>query len=49
VASIAFHQKLGFVEEGRLREQQRIANQYHTLFCFGLLAKDWQKSQKKQE
>lgn len=49
VASIAFHQKLGFKEEGRLREQQRIANQYHTLFCFGLLAKDWQESQIKQE
>jgi UDP-4-amino-4,6-dideoxy-N-acetyl-beta-L-altrosamine N-acetyltransferase len=49
VASIAFHQKLGFTEEGRLREQQRIANRYHTLFCFGLLAKDWQESQIKQE
>jgi UDP-4-amino-4,6-dideoxy-N-acetyl-beta-L-altrosamine N-acetyltransferase len=41
-ASIMFHQKLGFTEEGRLRDQQRIGNQYHTLFCFGLLAKDWQ-------
>jgi UDP-4-amino-4,6-dideoxy-N-acetyl-beta-L-altrosamine N-acetyltransferase len=48
-ASIAFHQKLGFAEEGRLREQQRIANQYHTLFCFGLLAKNWQESQLKQD
>jgi UDP-4-amino-4,6-dideoxy-N-acetyl-beta-L-altrosamine N-acetyltransferase len=45
VASIALHQKLGFKEEGRLREQQRIANQYHTLFFFGLLANDWQESQ----
>jgi UDP-4-amino-4,6-dideoxy-N-acetyl-beta-L-altrosamine N-acetyltransferase len=44
VTSIAFHQKLGFTEEGRLREQQRIANQYHTLYCFGLLAKDWQEN-----
>lgn len=43
-ASIAFHLKLGFIEEGRLNEQQRIANQYHTLFCFGLLARDWQIS-----
>ena len=49
VASIALHQKLGFTEEGRLREQQRIANQYHPLFCFGLLAKEWQESQLKQE
>lgn len=44
--SIAFHQKLGFVEEGRLREQQRIGEKYHTLFCFGLLAKDWQAVQR---
>lgn len=41
-ASIMFHQKLGFAEEGRLRDQQRIGSEYHTLFCFGLLAKDWQ-------
>ena len=49
LSSIALHQKLGFKEEGRLREQQRIANQHHTLFCFGLLAKDWQESHIKQE
>jgi UDP-4-amino-4,6-dideoxy-N-acetyl-beta-L-altrosamine N-acetyltransferase len=49
VTSIAFHQKLCFREEGRLREHQRIADQYHTLFLFGLLAKDWQESQIKQE
>jgi UDP-4-amino-4,6-dideoxy-N-acetyl-beta-L-altrosamine N-acetyltransferase len=49
VASIRFHQKLGFAEEGRLKDQQCIANQYHTLFCFGLLAKDWKESQTKQE
>lgn len=48
-ASIAFHQKLGFTEEGRLRDQQRIDNQYHTLFCFGLLAKDWQAHQQTEE
>lgn len=46
VASIAFHQKLGFAQEGRLREQQRIGEKYHTLFCFGLLAKDWQAVQR---
>ncbi len=48
VASIAFHQKLGFAEEGRLREHQRIANLYHTLICFGLLSKDWEESQLEQ-
>lgn len=43
LASIAFHQKMGFIEEGRLRDQQRIGEQYHTLVCFGLLAKEWQE------
>ena len=49
LASIAFHQKLGFTEEGRLREQERIGKNYYTLFCFGLLAKDWQENNYKQE
>lgn len=47
--SIAFHKKLGFVEEGRLREQQRIGEKYHTVFCFGLLAKDWQAVQRTKD
>lgn len=44
-ASIAFHQKLGFIEEGRLRDQQQINGRYQTLVCFGLLANDWYESQ----
>jgi len=40
-ASIVFHQKLGFTEEGRLREQRLIGDYYHTLICFGLIAKEW--------
>jgi UDP-4-amino-4,6-dideoxy-N-acetyl-beta-L-altrosamine N-acetyltransferase len=42
-ASIAFHHKLGFREEGRLRDQQRVDDRYDTLVCFGLLAKEWQE------
>lgn len=41
-ASIAFHRKLGFSQEGILRDQRRIQGVYHNLFCFGLLAKEWQ-------
>lgn len=41
VASISFHQSLGFTLEGVLRDQQRIQNAYHDLHCFGLLACDW--------
>ncbi len=41
-ASIAFHQNLGFVLEGVLRDQQRIDGTYHSLHCFGLLSIEWQ-------
>lgn len=41
-ASINFHSRLGFRLEGVLREQQRINDQYHTLYCYGLLANEWQ-------
>lgn len=41
-ASIAFHKKLGFKQEGVLREQQRIDDAYHTLICFGLIRGEWQ-------
>lgn len=40
-ASIAFHQRLGFSQEGVLRAQQRIESDYHDLICFGLLSHEW--------
>jgi UDP-4-amino-4,6-dideoxy-N-acetyl-beta-L-altrosamine N-acetyltransferase len=39
--SIAFHQKMGFSEEGRLQDQWRIDGKYHTVVCFGLLRRNW--------
>ena len=42
VASLAFHRKMGFCEEGTLREQQIIDNVYHTIICFGLLKAEWE-------
>lgn len=42
LASIAFHLRLGFAEEGMLRDQQRIDGKYHSIICFGLLAHEWQ-------
>ncbi len=48
-ASIAFHQKLGFIEEGRLRSQQKINGQYQTSVCFGLLANDWQETKQTEK
>lgn len=47
--SIAFHKRLGFTQEGVLRDQQRISGEYHTLFCFGLLAHEWQPERLFQE
>ena len=41
VTSIAFHKRLGFQQEGVLREQVRIEGTYHTLLCFGMLATEW--------
>lgn len=40
--SIALHSKLGFVEEGVLRDQQHVNGTYHSLICFGLLKSEWQ-------
>ena len=40
--SIAFHKALGFIEEGRLREQHFDGNQFHDIVCFGLLNVEWQ-------
>ena len=41
-ASIALHRKLGFAEEGRLRDQHRAADgAYHDVLCFDLLRADW--------
>ena len=48
-ASIAFHQRLGFVLEGVLRDQQRINGAYHSLYCFGLLATEWLLKKVEQE
>lgn len=40
-ASLHLHRKLGFVEEGVLREHQRIGETYSDLVCFGLLRREW--------
>ena len=40
--SIHFHLRLGFQQEGVLREQHFDGEQYHGIVCFGLLATEWQ-------
>jgi len=48
-ASIAFHKKLGFQQEGLFGEKKFIGNKYHTLFCFGLMRTEWQPERFKQK
>lgn len=48
-ASITFHGRLGFLQEGILREQKRINGLYHDLHCFGLLSHEWQPQKLFQE
>ena len=40
--SIQFHLRLGFQQEGVLREQHFDGERYHGIVCFGLLATEWQ-------
>lgn len=41
LASIALHNRLGFVREGVLRDQCVVGLEYHNTICFGLLAHEW--------
>lgn len=40
-ASVRFHRKLGFQQEGVLRQQLQIDGTYHDLICFGILHDEW--------
>lgn len=41
LASLSLHRRLGFVEEGLLRDQKLIEGTYHSLVQFGLLQHEW--------
>lgn len=41
-ASARLHMKLGFVQEGLLREHHLIGSRHHNLVCFGILKREWQ-------
>ena len=40
-ASIALHRKLGFTEEGRLREHEFFAGRHHDVVLFGMTAAEF--------
>jgi UDP-4-amino-4,6-dideoxy-N-acetyl-beta-L-altrosamine N-acetyltransferase len=42
LASQNFHKRLGFKQEGVLRDQHLLNGFYQSLFCYGLLAHEWQ-------
>ncbi len=46
-ASICVHQRLGFTQEGKLREHSLINGTYHDLLCFGVLSSEWMAIGKK--
>lgn len=48
-ASLNFHKRLGFRQEGVLRDQRCIEGVYHSVVCFGLLGYEWQELQPSQE
>ena len=45
--SIKIHEKLGFSKEGYLKDHVYIDGNYHGVIVFGLLKKDWEKTEKK--
>lgn len=47
--SINFHLKLGFFQEGILREQTMIDDSYQSVYCFGLIHHEWQNNPLFQE
>ncbi len=42
-AAKALFEKLGFIQEGVLREAKFYAGTYHNIYSYGLLAKEWGK------
>lgn len=46
-ASLGFHRMLGFQQEGILRDQYKIDENYYAAICFGLLQHEWLNQEKK--
>lgn len=42
--SVRFHLRIGFQQEGRLREHYYDGHEYHAVICFGLLRHEWQRN-----
>jgi UDP-4-amino-4,6-dideoxy-N-acetyl-beta-L-altrosamine N-acetyltransferase len=42
--SVRYHLRMGFAQEGVLREQYFDGNRFHDIICFGLLLREWDKN-----
>src|SRR5579871_6301489 len=47
-ASMALHEKLGFVKEGTLRQMIYTGGQYFDLLCYGMTKAEWDRSPHKR-
>lgn len=45
-ASLNFHEKLGFIKEGYLREQHFRRNEFENVYLYGLIEQSWRKGRK---
>lgn len=45
--SIRFHRRLGFQQEGLLRDQHFDGERFHSVVCFGLLHQEWRSQLKR--
>jgi len=43
-ASISYHLRLGFNQEGVTREHYKVGDKHHSLVCFGLEKSDWRSA-----
>jgi RimJ/RimL family protein N-acetyltransferase len=43
IASIKLHEKLGFVQEGRMRRMQFTNGKYHDAFIMGMTVEEWRE------
>ncbi len=47
--SVAIHRKLGFTEEGVLRDHRHVNGAYVSLVCFGVLNHEWATKRNRRE
>jgi ribosomal-protein-serine acetyltransferase len=44
IKSRAIPERLGFVQEGKIREGEQLHNHFHDIIVYGMLSRDWHRS-----